>query len=348
MCPFRASPRTGETLYPASRGIKGAAPGGRRILTGVRTAVAPAALLAAVALGATAAPARAPARLQAAAAPRMVLTIGGKDSDHLVLRAVAGATLKPLPQRGLSIGNYSPWLVSPDGRRVVLAHSDGGGAPSIRILDVAGWKVGPRMFVGDGTLRAVAWTSPTTLLLTGQESVLVNVDPCCGRTWLQTVDVTTGTVGTPQEYAGGGTAWQPAAWPGGVASLKLPVTTQVDQQGPGIAPATFELDGPGQAARTVALDRIVAGQNGDPNGENGHYVYPGLIIDDAASHAYVAGTNDVLADIDLASLQVTYHDVGPTRSLASRLRDAFDPPAEAKGASGNEPHHQHRGRPPAG
>jgi hypothetical protein len=61
---------------------------------------------------------------------------------------------------------------------------------------------------------------------------------------------------------------------------------------------------------------------------------PALLVDPAAGHAYVASPDDVLADVDLSTLQVTYHDLTPAPSLLDRLRSTFDTAAGAKAVSG--------------
>ena len=300
----------------------------------VPTAPALAALLAAVVLGATAAPAHAPARVETAAAPRLLLTVQVVGQHRILLRALSGATLRPLRRPPLSVGLYTRAVPSPDGRLVALFRESDIAPPAVRILDVARWRLGPSLRVGDGSLQGAVWTSPTTLLATTREQVIVNEEPCCGRTWLATIDAVSGQVSAPQELAAGLDAAASLPWAGGVVSLTVPVTTRVAQQGPGIAPATLELDVPGSAPRTVLLDRILAGQLADPDGEHGTFVAPGLAVDAASGHAYVASPDDVLADVDLATLQVTYHGLAPAPSLASRIRSALDTPAEAKGFTG--------------
>lgn len=45
------------------------------------------------------------------------------------------------------------------------------------------------------------------------------------------------------------------------------------------------------------------------------------------------GADDVVAEVDLRTLQVAYHDLQQTTSVLGRLRDWIEPTAEAKGAS---------------
>jgi hypothetical protein len=93
--------------------------------------------------------------------------------------------------------------------------------------------------------------------------------------------------------------------------------------------ATLDADG---AYRTVDLRRTAAGYRypteGDPVGEER---VPGLAIDAGGGHAYAVGAGEPVADIDLRSLTVSYHELSRPISLFGRLRNWLEPKAEAKG-----------------
>jgi hypothetical protein len=61
---------------------------------------------------------------------------------------------------------------------------------------------------------------------------------------------------------------------------------------------------------------------------------PGIAADPAGRRAYVVPGNGPVAEVDLASLQVTYHRLGRSASPWQRLTRWWAPPAEAKIISG--------------
>src|SRR5262249_10773134 len=54
----------------------------------------------------------------------------------------------------------------------------------------------------------------------------------------------------------------------------------------------------------------------------------------AGGRAYVTPAGDLVADIDLATLAVRYHETREKQSLLARFHHWLDPPAAAKGADG--------------
>ena len=56
----------------------------------------------------------------------------------------------------------------------------------------------------------------------------------------------------------------------------------------------------------------------------------GLAVDPAGGHAYAVAANAPIADVDLATLDVSYHTIEQSASLLGRLRDWLEPRAEAK------------------
>jgi hypothetical protein len=101
----------------------------------------------------------------------------------------------------------------------------------------------------------------------------------------------------------------------------------------GIGPATLALLDATGAYRTVVLQRISAGlryplQADEPPGE---HRYPGLAVDAVGGRAYVVGGGEPVAEIDLRSLAVTYHQPSRPISLFGRLRAWLQPSAQAKG-----------------
>ena len=59
-------------------------------------------------------------------------------------------------------------------------------------------------------------------------------------------------------------------------------------------------------------------------------LWPALALDAGGRHAYVVGTDDLVADVDLKRGQVQYHSLEASRSVVARLRNWLEPNADAK------------------
>jgi hypothetical protein len=90
--------------------------------------------------------------------------------------------------------------------------------------------------------------------------------------------------------------------------------------------------------RTVTLAEINAGfkqlDDTDGSGPRMEQAVPGIAADPAGRRVYVVPGGGPLAEVDLASLQVTYHRLGRSASPWQRLARWWAPPAEAKILSG--------------
>jgi len=79
--------------------------------------------------------------------------------------------------------------------------------------------------------------------------------------------------------------------------------------------------------RSAALDLILSGQEFETEGRMSS---PGLAVDAAGDRAFVVGGNAPVAEIDLATLAVSYHELSTSISLFSRVRNWLEPAAAAK------------------
>jgi hypothetical protein len=61
---------------------------------------------------------------------------------------------------------------------------------------------------------------------------------------------------------------------------------------------------------------------------------PGLAVDPSGGRAFLVGAGASVAEIDLATLDVSYHEVSEPISLLGRLRHWLEPAAEAKALTG--------------
>jgi hypothetical protein len=69
--------------------------------------------------------------------------------------------------------------------------------------------------------------------------------------------------------------------------------------------------------RSVALDRILAGSRQVGASSSFNVRWPGVAVDSAGRHAFVVGAGEPIAEVDLATMHVTYH--GGSRRLAKSV-----------------------------
>jgi hypothetical protein len=114
----------------------------------------------------------------------------------------------------------------------------------------------------------------------------------------------------------------------------------------GIGPARLVVFSAREGIRVVRLERVPAGFETDEL-DRGFSVdrfrtpglafapgpTPGLPLAFGKGRAFVAWAADEIAEVDLASMRVTYHPLDKKTSLLGRIRDWIEPAAEAKGAS---------------
>jgi hypothetical protein len=102
----------------------------------------------------------------------------------------------------------------------------------------------------------------------------------------------------------------------------------------GIGGARLAVVGAAGRLRIVRLPSIRIGASRPGAGLVFRRISPGLALDPIGAHAYVVGTDGVVADVNLYSLAVTTHSLARTRSLAARIAAWLEPPAEAKAIDG--------------
>jgi hypothetical protein len=99
-----------------------------------------------------------------------------------------------------------------------------------------------------------------------------------------------------------------------------------------IGPASLVL-ADARGVRATQLRSIRAGEVPGGGGIS-EWRLPGLAVDRAGAKAYVADPDGRVAEIDLRTLAVSYHEPTGQRSLLARLGDWLEPTASAKGDSG--------------
>jgi hypothetical protein len=228
-------------------------------------------------------------------------------------------TLRPLPGGRLKLaGSWAMTAVAPDRSTAVL----GSEAGDLAVIDLVHLR---RL----GDVRAAfpaesaygwGWVGPSRLLLIGasHESVteVLAVDVGARRVLRrQRID------GVVQGYA---------RLPKGLALLITPPNA--------IGRARLVVADAGAGLRAVTLEQISAGfrQLDEPDGSGPRIeqALPGMAADPAGQRLYVVPAAGAVAEIDLASLAVTYHPLGRSASPLQRLARWWVPPAEAKIVSG--------------
>jgi hypothetical protein len=163
----------------------------------------------------------------------------------------------------------------------------------------------------EGIVEVVVWIGTTLAAVVTQEDgrALVALDPGTGR--------------VVARRALEGSLHASAEAPSGLLLLLGPRDA--------IGPSRLLLFASDGSVRTAALDRIPSGYDfSDPQGRRATRVSPGLAVNSAGNQAFVAGAGAPVAEVDLASMSVAYHDLSEPVSLVGRLGRWLEPAAEAK------------------
>jgi len=196
---------------------------------------------------------------------------------------------RPVPQIPLPTGVYgSSWDFSPTCDAVAL----GGHRGRVLLVDLErGRRMGTLTLGSRSAVTQVAWPRPDRLTgLTGPFKAARVV----------TVSVPTGRVVSSRRL--GGRPWASEATPLGVVVLAAP--------GDRIGSASLVLAKPDGGVLRVPLPRIRAGFHQVGPQRLARQVIPGLAVDATAGRAYAVAANEPLvAEVDLASGAVTYHEM---------------------------------------
>jgi hypothetical protein len=210
------------------------------------------------------------------------------------------------------------WSFAPQRPLLALAHHRHGGSRSVRIVNVRRMRVSADVPLAGGAVGLLAWLVP--------ERLLAVHEICCEeRQRLVAIDLAERRVVVRRPL--GGSVQRAARSPRGLVLLVAPAKE--------IGPARLVVADPHGAVRSVRLERMRAGVKLLPGPR--HEVeqsIPGLAVDPSGRRAFVVGP-DLVGEVDLSNLTVTYHEPEPSASALSRLLDWLDPPAHAKVVSGS-------------
>jgi hypothetical protein len=228
-------------------------------------------------------------------------------------------TLRPLPGSRLELEGTWPMLAVAADRSTAVLGSETGELIVVDLVHLRRLGV-VRTDVAGVSVFGWSWVGPSRLLLIGtvQESA----------TEVLAVDVSTRRVVRRQRLDGLVQGY--TRLPNGLALLVSPANQ--------IGRARLVVSDADAALRTVTLAEINAGfkQLDDPDGSGPRIeqAVPGIAADPAGRRVWVVPGVGPLAEVDLASLAVTYHRLGQSASALQRLARWWAPPAEAKIISG--------------
>jgi hypothetical protein len=234
------------------------------------------------------------------------------------LAPVDGATLRLTRRPAVRLGFAGAWSYSPDGGALaVAARTYENGADVVRFVDPARLRATGRGIPLDGNARFLSWTAPDRIVALvnrccSDESTLVRIDTAARR-----------VVG--QERLDGAVV---AGACGGDALVLL--------LGPSgrVGPARLLVAG-ADGSQTIPLD-VTAGMHWDEstNPPLGTQRVPALTVDAQGRRAFVVTPELRVAEIDLRTLAVSYHQLTRSDSLFGALGGWLVPAAAAKGMNG--------------
>ena len=253
----------------------------------------------------------------AAAAPAEDVLAASNDLTGTELFWADGRTLEPVDGRSVSFSYYySAVERSPDGGTLALGADDRGYVQLVDLDRMA--SLGTVEVGGSGYFERLHWVAPDRLLasVSGLPSRVVALDPAAQR--------------VVAEHELQGTVLSSRPVEGGLVLLLAPS----DRIGPASL-VVFD----GESVRTAELREIRAGweqvSEGDTEEEyRSRQSIPGLAVDPSGSRALVVPAGNRVAEVDLETLEVRYHDLSEPISLLGRLRDWLEPAAHAKTTDG--------------
>jgi hypothetical protein len=228
---------------------------------------------------------------------------------------VDGRTLEPVDQRSVEIPFYAAIVErSPDGSSLAVGANETG---AVQLVDLEEMRtLGAVDVEGASHVERLNWVRPDLLLasLGGLTSQAAAIDPVT-RKIVAAHDL------------------------GGVTLYSRPTDEAIVflvAPSDGIGPArVFVFDG--SEPRSVELAEIRAGWEQVESSEEdyrGRQSVPALAVDPAGTRALVIPAGNRVAEVDLETLAVAYHDLAEPVSLLGRLRDWLEPPAQAKAIEG--------------
>jgi hypothetical protein len=199
--------------------------------------------------------------------------------------------------------------LSPDGRTFAVTGDENA---AVALVDVEGMRaLGTIEVAMDSWIERLHWADPDLLLasLGGSTSHVAALDPVT-REVLSVRDLEGITL---YSSAAGGELVFLLAPSAGIGPARLVVTD-------------------GKRSRSAGLAEVEAGwEQGNAEDPATRQSVPALAVDPSGTRALVVPAGNRVAEVDLRTMEVRYHDLTEPVSLLGRLRDWLEPPAHAKG-----------------
>ena len=237
-------------------------------------------------------------------------------SDRGTLAWFDPLALRMLPGRKAPLGDHlGSWTFSADRSVLAICSGDGSTAsiPGIRLVSARSMRVlGDVRISRYGGCESLTWLGRDRLLAVGRigdRSELVVVDPLTRR------------IVRREPLANG-----PAALGRTRDELVFLLSTSAD-----IAPARVAVADPDGRVRIANVDRVLAGTIVDQESSDhrARTIWPGLAVDPDGRKAFLVPASGPIAEIDLATLAVSYHEIDRP-SLLRRFLTWLTPSAQAK------------------
>lgn len=229
---------------------------------------------------------------------------------------VDGRTLEPIDDRGVKVPFFmSVAERSPDGDFLAVGESEGG---AVQFIDLDQMRTLGKTEVGSASyVDRLHWVKPDLLLasLGGNPGMVAALNPTTHQV-LSTHDLE------------GSTLYSQAAGKE-LVSLVAPAND--------IGPARLVVFD-GSELREATLTEVPAGweqmEGTDESDYRARQSVPALAVDPDGKRALVIPAGGRVAEVDLDTMQVRYHDLTEPVSFWGRLRDWLEPSAQAKGIDG--------------
>jgi hypothetical protein len=248
--------------------------------------------------------------------PEDQVLAAASDGAGSELHWVDGRTLEPVDDRGVEVPFFmSVGERSPDGDLLAVGESEGG---AVQFIDVDRMRTLGTADVGSASyVERLHWVKPDLLLasLGGTPGMVAAINP------------ETQQVLSVHDLGGAALYSRPAGEE--LVSLVAPTSR--------IGPARLVVFD-GSELREASLAEVPAGWEQIEGTDEGDYrarqSVPALAVDPEGTRALVIPAGARVAEVDLDTMEVRYHDLTEPVSFWGRLRDWLEPAAQAKAIDG--------------
>jgi hypothetical protein len=225
-------------------------------------------------------------------------------------------TFRPIPGRSAPIGPGFTGAagISADASRVAV-----GGRRSIHVVDLETMKAVSDLPKPRGYASLVVWPRPGRLIVVNEVERREVVEALV-------LSARSGRILERRRLAAR------ESWPFDVQSAgdaAVFLLHPVERIGP-VRLVHFDMHG---RLHVIRLDRIASGHEWVDGSDFVRDIWPALALDGREKRAFVTGSEELVAEVDLRTFRVEYHPLRQSVSLIDRFRNWLEPSAEAKAAN---------------